>query len=221
MKVLITLGPTQEPLDSVRYITNASSGRMGKCLAEEAIKRNFSTTIVSGPVNLNLPEKAKIFHVRTAEQMIRRTILELKKGYDILISAAAIGDFTPVKVKEGKIKSEKEIQLTLKPTPKLTKIAKEKFPEIFVVGFKAEYKPSREELIKKGFEKLISENLDLVIANDLSESIGSKSCEVYLIDKKEVEYLPLNAKEIIAKKIWDKVLDMLSKNESGKFRNIK
>ncbi len=216
MKVLITLGPTQEPLDSVRFITNASSGMMGKCLANEALKRNFETTIVAGPVTLDLPEKAKIFHVRTAEQMLRRAIFELKNGYDIFISAAAIGDFSPAKVRQGKIKSDKTIQITLKPTKKLTKMAREKFPELFIVGFKAEHGVSRRELVKRGFEKMLSENLDLIVANDLGESIGSKSCEVYIIDQKEVEYVPLNAKEVIAGKIWDKILEtrkfLLGKN---------
>jgi len=208
MKVLITLGPTQEPLDSVRYITNASSGRMGKSLANEAIKRNFETTIVAGPVNLDLPENAKIFHVRTADEMIEKTMRELKKNsYDVFISAAAIGDFTPAKVRKGKIKSESEIQLTLKPTQKLTRLVRENFPETFVVGFKAEHDVSKNELVRRGLEKLLSENLDLIVANDLSESLGAKSCEVYLIDKKVVEYVPLTPKEIIAKKIWNKILE--------------
>jgi len=216
-KVIITLGPTQEPIDSLRYITNSSSGRMGKALAVEAIRRNFEVTLISGPVVLELPKDAKkIFRVRTAEEMIKKTINELEKEeYAIFISSAAIADFSPAKVRKGKIKSnERGIQLKLKPNPKLTKLAKEKFPKLFVVGFKAEYDLRKEELIKKAMEKLISENLDLVVANDLKVSIGGKSCEVYLVSKSEVEYVPLNAKEIIAKNIWKKITEMMEKNEN-------
>jgi len=221
MKILITLGPTQEPLDSVRYITNASSGIMGKCLANEAIKRKFDTTIIAGPVSISLPEKAKILYVRTAEEMINKTIDELKKNeYKVFISAAAIGDFKASKIVEGKIESKKQIKLILVPTPKLTKIVKEKFPEIFVVGFKAEYKPKKDELLKKGVAKLLSENLDLVVANDLSKSIGSETSEVYLIDKKRVvEHIALNTKKIIAKRIFEKILE--SMKDESKFCNIK
>ncbi len=212
MKVLITLGPTQEPIDSVRYITTGSSGRMGKSLANEAIKREFSTTLLAGPISLGLPKKAKIIRVKTADQMIKKTLKELKKNYDIFISAAAIADFTPLKVRKGKIKSNEPVQIKLKPNPKLTSLSREKFPQLFIVAFKAEHSVSRNELIKRGFEKLLSENLNLIIANDLSISLDKKNTEVYLIDKIGIEHLPLNSKEIIAKRIWNKILSL--KNES-------
>ena len=104
MKVLITLGPTQEPIDEVRYITNASSGKMGAALAREAINRGHKTTIVAGPVAIELPMNAKIIRVRTAKEMTDESLKELEHGYDVLVSTAAIADYSP-EFCSGKIKS--------------------------------------------------------------------------------------------------------------------
>ena len=151
--------------------------------------------------------------------MIQKTLQELEKSnYDLFISVAAIVDFTPVQVRPGKIKSVKTIQIELEPIPKLTQLVREKFPQLFIVAFKAEHKVSKNELIKRGFEKLLSENLNLIVANDSSISLGKKNIEAYLIDKASVEYLPLNSKEVIAKKIWDKILEM--KNEKSWFCHL-
>jgi len=204
MKVLITLGPTQEPVDSVRYITNASSGKMGSALAKEAILRGYETTIVSGPVDLRLPDRAKILPVRTAKEMIETSMDELRDNYDIFISAAAIADYSP-EAHPGKIKSNiKDLKIILKPNPKLTWLVRENFPGIFIVAFKAEYNVSEDKLIESARLKLEKENLNLVIANDIKKSgFGSDTTEVYLIDKKSINYIPLNSKNNIARKIWE------------------
>lgn len=208
MKTLITLGPTQEPIDRIRYITNASSGKMGRALAEESLARKFSTTIISGTVNIKLPQKAKIFSVKTAQEMTEKTLQELENNYHIFISTAAIADFTPVKVKEGKINSEKPPHIKLKSNPKLTKLVREKFPQLYMVAFKAEYGLSKEKLVKKAFEKMINEELNMVVGNDIKQNpLGSDENEVYLVMGNSAEHLQKNPKQIIAKEIWERILE--------------
>ncbi|MBN2014986.1 MAG: phosphopantothenoylcysteine synthase [Candidatus Altiarchaeota archaeon] len=204
MRVLITLGPTQEPIDEVRYITNASSGKMGTALARESIKRGYETTIVSGPVDIRLPGKAKILKIRTAEEMTKATLKELDRGYDIFISTAAIADYSPGSHK-GKIRSStEELTITLKANPKLTRKVREKFPGLFIVAFKAEYNVLKDSLIESAWSKLKKEGLDLIVANDLQKvGFGGDKTEVYVVNKrKKIDYIPLKTKNNIAKDIW-------------------
>lgn len=205
MKVLITLGPTREPIDEIRFITNASSGKMGSMLAKEAISRGYETTIVSGPVNISLPDKAKILPVRTAGEMIETSLNELRSSYDIFISTAAIADYSP-EFREGKIKSgTRDIRIKLMPNPKLTRLARENFPNLFIVAFKAEYNVSADKLAESAHLKLKREDLNLVIANDIKKcGFGSDMIEVYLVNKEgRVTYMPLNSKDNIAEGVWD------------------
>jgi phosphopantothenoylcysteine decarboxylase/phosphopantothenate--cysteine ligase len=204
MKVLITLGPTQEPIDSVRYITNASSGKMGSALAKESIVRGYETTIVSGPITLKLPDGARILPVRTAGEMIETGLDELRKGYDIFISTAAIADYSP-ELNDGKIRSGIDnLEIRLVPNPKLTMLARKNFPGLFIVAFKAEYGVSENELRSAARLKLENEGLDMVIANDIMERVfGSDTSDVHVaIRGGKITHLPLNSKETIARGIW-------------------
>ncbi len=208
MKVLITLGPTQEPVDEVRYITTGSSGKMGAALAAEGLRRKHQVTVISGPVDVVLPEKIKVIKVRTAEEMISETLKELGKGYDIFISAAAIADYTPFKPVKGKIGSGlKDFSIKLKNNPKLTHEAKKRFPGLYVVAFKAEYGLSEKELIKRASSKLQREGLDLICANDIGiNGFGSDSTRIIIIDADRVKAkLPLASKRKQARKIWDHI----------------
>lgn len=214
MKILITLGPTQEPIDAVRYITNASSGEMGAELARESIFRGNKTTIISGPIEIPLPSDAKIIKVRTADEMINSTMKELRKNYQIFISAAAIADYTPERVEKGKIKSGKDnLILKLKPTPKLTGLARIKFPDLFIVAFKAEYGISKKELMERAKGKLGKENLNLIIANDVKKNkFGSDKTEVFIIDKDKEIHIPKNSKRAIARRIWDVIEEKIKRH---------
>jgi phosphopantothenoylcysteine decarboxylase/phosphopantothenate--cysteine ligase len=206
MKVLITLGPTQEPIDEVRYITTGSSGKMGAALAAEGLRRRHNVTVVSGPVNIVLPEKIKVIKVRTAEEMISQTLEELKKGYDILISTAAIADYTPVNPAKGKIVSGlKDFSIKLKNNPKLTREAKKSFPGLYVVAFKAEYGLPEKELIEKASSKLTKEGLNIICANDIEEhKFGNDVSELIVIDQKGIKKrLGKGIKEKIAVSLWD------------------
>jgi len=95
MKVLITLGPTQEPIDPIRHITNPSSGKMGLAVVKEGIDRGHDITVVLGPVQIPMPGEVKVYRVRTAQEMTNRVLNELKENYDIFICTAAIADYTP------------------------------------------------------------------------------------------------------------------------------
>ncbi|MFZ2456316.1 MAG: phosphopantothenoylcysteine decarboxylase [Candidatus Altiarchaeia archaeon] len=206
MKVLITLGPTQEPIDSVRYITTGSSGKMGCALATEALKRGHAVTVVAGPVSIELPKDARIIPVRTAAEMTQKTLKELEKGFDLLISTAAIADYTPAKKTEGKIKSgRKDLKLELVPTLKLTNEARMRYPKLRIMAFKAEHAVSHLELIKCAGEKLAKENLDLIAANDIEKNAcGSDANQVTILDRRGMLYRSAKeSKEKIAERIWD------------------
>ncbi len=203
MKVLITAGPTREPIDSVRFITNASSGKMGVALAEEAIARGHEVAVIAGPIDVDTSKKIKRINVRTAREMTAAVLDELKNGYDVFISAAAIADYTPVKTTKGKLDSDKDIIIKLKKTRKLIKLVKKQFPDVFVVGFKAEFGGGK-GLIEKAYERLTENRIDLIVANDIEKNrFGSGRTEVWVVDReKNIRYIPENAKKKIAAKLW-------------------
>lgn len=177
---------------------------MGSALAAEAVARGYETTVVSGPVNINLPDRVKILPIRTAREMIETSLNELRNDYSIFISTAAIADYSPDPL-EGKIKSNTpDLDIKLRLNPKLTKQVKENFPRMLVVAFKAEYNIPENRLIESARLKLKEENLDLVIANDLGKTgFGSDSIEVYITTREEkITYMPLNSKDNIARDIW-------------------
>ncbi|MBM3309190.1 MAG: hypothetical protein FJY77_02960 [Candidatus Altiarchaeales archaeon] len=204
MRILVSAGPTQEPIDSVRFITNSSSGRMGFALAKAAVKRGHKVTLVLGPVSLKPKLKdVRVVNVRTADEMAEAVLNELGKGFDVFISAAAVADYTPEKTATGKVKSGKNLVLRLKPTKKITLLAKKSFPKVFVVAFKAEYDVSKEELVNKAYSKMSREKLDLVVANDVKKNrMGSTRTDAYILDRnRRVYYLTGGRKEAIAGKI--------------------
>jgi len=208
MRVLITLGPTQEPIDDVRFITNASSGKMGAALAEEALRRGHEVTVVSGPVSIQLPVKADVHKVRTGEEMTQKT-LGLLALTDVLISTAAIADYTPEKKASGKIKSGGELVLRLKPTRKLIKEARARHPELRIVGFKAEYGLNQAKLVESARKNLLENKLDLTIANDLKKGVfNSDKTEAYVIDADTVIKTGRITKKKAAEIIWDKIEEL-------------
>ncbi|HIE33562.1 MAG TPA: hypothetical protein EYP86_00275 [Candidatus Altiarchaeales archaeon] len=215
MKVMITLGPTREPIDSVRFITNASSGKMGASLAEEALSRGHEVTIVAGPVNINLPDSARIYSIDTTDKMINTVLKELERGYDILISTAAISDYSP-EFHYGKISSRKEeLTIRLKQNPKLTEWVRRSYPDLFIVAFKAEYDISDKELINRGHSKLVNEDLNLVVANDIKKNkFGSDQTDAYIIKpNKDKIYINKCTKRKLSTRIWDIIEDMLNENQ--------
>jgi len=203
MKVLITAGPTQEPIDDVRFITNASSGRMGIALAREALKRGYEVVIVHGPIAINIPDCKKVA-VRTTKEMIDATITELD-DCDILISTAAISDYSPKKTK-GKIRSGQKISLELNPTPKLIDAARKKFLDLFIVAFKAEHNLRRDELKTVAQNFLKRKNLNMVVANDIEKDIfGASETDVVIATGEIVRDLGRKPKPLVASYIWNEI----------------
>ena len=201
-KVLITAGPTQEMIDPVRYISNKSSGKMGFSLAEEIKNQGAIVTLISGPVSLTTPDKVERFDVRSAKEM-QSKVEELIEDFDLFISAAAVADFKPKKLQENKIKKDsnnKKVKLVLNKNSDILKAISEKNLNLKTVGFAAE----TENLVTNAKRKLSDKNLDLIVANDVSnESIGfdSDENEVTLITKKEKKIIKKSSKKIISKKI--------------------
>ncbi|MFW5976310.1 MAG: bifunctional phosphopantothenoylcysteine decarboxylase/phosphopantothenate--cysteine ligase CoaBC [Bacillota bacterium] len=212
-KVLVTAGPTREPLDPVRYISNYSSGKMGYALAKAAFNAGGEVTLVSGPVSINSPFGVKTQKVETAREMAKK-INDISSNYDIIIMAAAVADFRPHTKNKRKIKKEKfEKSLNLTSNPDiLKKLGKNKNNDQILIGFAAE----TSNLIQNAEKKLKEKNLDMIIANDISKSeigFGSESNEVTIIDKYQKEKIRKMDKQKLAELIIKKIYDNLLKEE--------
>lgn len=204
-RIIITGGATAETVDPIRILTNRASGKTGVELALEAFRRGADVTLVHRDC-MRIQGICE-FYAESAQDMTDSVIEELGKGYDLLISAAAISDFTVTPSKD-KIKSEKELTLTLKPAPKLIKEARQNYPDLKIIGFKAETGISQEELIKRARNSMDSSNLSMVVANDVSSGgIGTEENNVYLIDS----YIkPVSGtKRQIAIEIMDKIEEIM------------
>jgi phosphopantothenoylcysteine decarboxylase / phosphopantothenate---cysteine ligase len=159
--VLITAGPTQEPLDPVRFLSNRSSGKMGYALAQAAIDRGARAILISGPVNLKPPAGAEVIHVRTASEM-RDAVCTSLEPATVVIMCAAVADFRPSAESKQKIKkTSARISLELDPTPDILAELGRKRGDRLLIGFAAE----TENLEREARRKLESKNCDMVVAN--------------------------------------------------------
>jgi phosphopantothenoylcysteine decarboxylase/phosphopantothenate--cysteine ligase len=213
-KVLVTAGPTREAIDSVRFVSNKSSGKMGIEIAKEAAARGAEVILIAGECRAKLPEYIETIHVISTDDFIKAVKDEISyKNYDFFISAAAISDYKPIECIDGKISSDnvEEIHLNMKLTPKIINVARKKDYNLFIVAFKAETNVSRTDLINKAYDRLVKSEVDLIVANDIGrEDIGfdSKYNEVYIIDKKKhITHVERNTKRYIASKILDVALE--------------
>ncbi len=200
-RILITGGATAEAIDPIRLLTNRASGKTGIELALEAFRRGADVTLVHrGCIGIQgICEST----VESAQDMSEIVLEELSKGYDILISAAAISDFTATPATE-KIKSGKVVTLTLRPAPKLIRQARQKYPRLKIIGFKAETGVIEDELIKRARESMKTSALSMVVANDVSKGgMGTEENDVYIIDS-DVKHIS-GTKRYIAAEIMDKV----------------
>ena len=210
-KILISFGGTYEPIDSVRGITNKSSGKMGLALAREAYIRGADLTLVVANVSVEIPSVFNVIRVETGSEM-NDVILKLIPFYDIFISASAVSDFEFKKNSDKKIDSSSSLFLNLKPTTKIIRQIKKINPDIFLVGFKAEFNISKDELIYCARKQIEDAGTDLVIANDISKDdcqFGSDNNEVLIVDD-DVLLIPLASKREIAKSIFDVISNKIS-----------
>jgi phosphopantothenoylcysteine decarboxylase/phosphopantothenate--cysteine ligase len=166
MRFLITAGPTREPIDPVRFISNRSSGKMGYALAAAARDAGHEVALISGPVCIEPPEGAEILRVTTSDEMADAVQSRMNKGCDVFIMCAAVADFKPREARAGKIKKRDGLaRIELVPTRDI--LATVELPRerrAIVVGFAAE----SEELERNAREKLAAKRCDLLCANDIS-----------------------------------------------------
>ena len=202
--VLITAGPTQEPIDPVRFITNRSSGKMGYSLAEAAIEAGAKVTLISGPVNLEPPPNCNFVSIETAKEM-HEAVMHHVKSKDVYIGTAAVADYRPATFHESKIKKDTDkssLTLQLQENQDILKSVSELNERPYLVGFAAE----TDNLLSNAKKKLKNKRLDLIVANDVSnKEIGfdSNENEVTLITNAEEKVLEKQNKKKISKKIID------------------
>jgi len=211
LRILVTAGPTREPLDPVRFITNRSSGKMGYAIARQARSRGAEVTLISGPTHLEPPFGVTLLNCQRTGEMGELVLNHLPQC-DVLIMTAAVGDFAPESVQKEKIKKSGEAPLTLSlhPTQDILKAVAEKKSNQLVIGFAAE----SENIVQSAIEKLRRKQLDMIVANDISApGIGfqSDNNQVILIDRNQkVESLPLLTKIEIADILLDRILGQLN-----------
>ena len=211
-KILITAGGTREQIDPVRFITNKSTGKQGYALAEAAVARGATVTLVT-TVDREAPIGVEIQHAESASDL-RSAVMSCAENYDVIIMAAAVADFQPSLPADRKLKKSEQItNLEIEPTHDfLIDLGKGKSSNQIIVGFAAE----TEELEKNAKEKLQRKNLDLIVANDVTApgtGFAHDTNEVLLITGDEKTNVPLASKRVVADKILDAVLELkASKN---------
>ncbi len=208
--VLVTAGPTQEPVDPVRFLSNRSSGRMGFAVAEAARDRGARVILVAGPTELAPPASVEVVRVRTAEEM-REVVLGRFGEATVVIKAAAVADYRPARARGQKLKKQDApLRLDLEPTPDiLGELGKRKKGQI-LVGFAAE----THDVVANARDKLAKKNLDLMVANDVGAAdagFGVATNRVTLLTRAgEAEALPLLSKREVADRVLDRVVALLN-----------
>lgn len=209
-RVLVTAGPTHEPIDAVRFLGNRSSGRMGFALAAEAARRGAEVTLVSGPVALRDPVGVAVVRVETADEMARE-VLARYEDVDVVVMAAAVADWTPARAAAGKLKKDAgPPALALKPTPDiLATLGKRKEHQV-LVGFAAE----TSDLESRARRKLGEKNVDLMVANEVGRpgtGFGARTNHAAIISRDGAD-VPLRSwtKADLAAAICDRVAEMIA-----------
>jgi phosphopantothenoylcysteine decarboxylase/phosphopantothenate--cysteine ligase len=204
--LLVTAGPTEEPIDPVRFLSNRSSGRMGFAVARAARLRGARVILVSGPSALPAPSGVKSIPIRTAVEM-REAVLENLPLVSVLVMAAAVSDYRPKTASSGKIKKDQaELTLPLELNPDILREAGQRKEKRLLIGFAAE----TESLLANARKKLAEKNLDLIVANDVGRPGAGFAVDtniVKLIDRSgKIEELPLMSKEDLADRLLDRIL---------------
>jgi phosphopantothenoylcysteine decarboxylase/phosphopantothenate--cysteine ligase len=202
-KLLITAGPSHEPIDPVRYLSNRSSGKMGYALARAGLRRGAEVTLVSGPTSLAAPAKARLVRVNTAAEM-REAVLSEFARCTAVVMAAAVADYSPEKAAARKLKkNDQPVHLDLKANPDILKELGARKNGQILIGFAAE----TEDLLANAKKKLREKNLDLIVANDVTAEgsgfEGDTNVATVLDRKGNAQPLPLMTKDELADRIFD------------------
>jgi phosphopantothenoylcysteine decarboxylase / phosphopantothenate---cysteine ligase len=206
VRFLVTAGPTREPIDPVRYISNRSSGKMGYAIVEAALNAGQDVILISGPVNLDPPARAQFVSIVTSDEMYE-AVHRYAYKCNVLVMCAAVADYKPRKVSTTKIKKKSEqLTLDLVPTRDILASLPQKNRQFLVVGFAAETNDVEENAHKK----LRAKHCDIIVANDVSgpnsgmESDANQVTIFFRTGKKES--IARAPKEIIARKLVEKIL---------------
>jgi phosphopantothenoylcysteine decarboxylase/phosphopantothenate--cysteine ligase len=204
LHVVIAAGPTREPLDPVRFLSNRSSGRMGFALASEAARRGARVTLIAGPVSLHTPRGVRRIDVETSAEM-RKAVLESRGDADAVIMAAAVSDYIPQRSGSKIKKGAAELDLRLSQGPDILKELGDSRGSELLIGFAAE----TDDLLDNARDKLVRKNLDFIVANDISiPGIGmeAEENEVTILDREGNRHtVPRAPKEQVAARILDHV----------------
>jgi phosphopantothenoylcysteine decarboxylase/phosphopantothenate--cysteine ligase len=206
LKVLVTAGGTREPIDSVRFIGNRSSGRMGLAVAREALRLGAEVSVVAANVEGREPG-TEWAAVETVEEL-RAEVLRRAGEADALVMAAAVSDYAPDSSVSGKIRRQEEggLSLKLKATPDILKAVRERYPDLFVVGFAA----THGDPVPDAREKLGSKRANLVVGNDVSREdigFGTDENEVYVVGRGGERFVPRASKESVARAVLESLLE--------------
>ncbi len=208
LELLVTAGGTREPIDSVRFIGNRSSGKMGLAIAREAVRLGAHVTVVAA--NLGRSEPGTETRPVVTVEELRDEVLELAGDADALVMAAAVSDFTPASPVQEKIRrGEGTTTLELKPTADVLKAVREKNPELFVVGFAA----THGNPVPDAREKLVTKGADIIVGNDISlegVGFGAEENEVYVVGRAEERFVPRASKREVARVILDSLMAEMS-----------
>ncbi len=207
-RVVVTAGPTVEPIDAVRYISNPSSGKMGFALAEAAADRGADVVLVTGPVGLDDPEDVEVVRVKTAQEMFN-AVDGVFADSDIAVFSAAVSDFRPEQVVDRKLKkgSDDDALTTIKLVENpdiLATMGEKKHADQYVIGFAAE----TENVVENARKKLETKHADMIVGNPVGESkgFGADDNEAVLVTKDGESHLESMSKRALADRIFDAVL---------------
>ena len=206
MRFLITAGPTREPIDPVRYLSNRSSGKMGYAIAEAAIGAGHEVILISGPVTMPRPRGAAVIAVSTSDEMFD-AVMQQAGNCDILVMCAAVADYKPAKVSKSKIKKrDAELSLELKPTRDILASLPKDRP-YRVIGFAAD----TDEIEANAVQKLRAKHCDAIVANDARVAMEADENEVTVLFRDgSKQKISRARKEIIARElviIFEKVCE--------------
>ena len=208
-KVLVTAGPTQEPIDPVRYITNHSSGKMGYAIAEQAVRMGAKVILVSAPTSLPIPSGVDFISVDSAVSM-QEAVEARYNDVNVVIMAAAVSDFRVLHKAEQKIKKMESMTIELVKNPDILQGLGTKKSHQILVGFAAE----TEHVIKYGQDKVARKNLDMLVANDVSKSNAGFNVDTnegyFLYPDKEPKEMPNMKKSELARHILREVIDLVA-----------
>lgn len=210
-KVLVTAGPTQEKMDPVRYISNHSTGKMGYAVARAAMMRGADVTLVSGKVNEEPPVGVKVVPVVSAADMAQ-AVKEAAPAQDIIIKAAAVADYRPRVAADEKLKKkDEELSIELERTEDiLAWLGAHRREGQFLCGFSME----TEHMLENSRAKLEKKHIDMIVANNLKQAgagFGTDTNVVTLLTKEETVELPIMSKEAVADRLFDHIMQSVSK----------